>query len=203
MRQPEKVSDKGLILYFHGNAGNLARWGAIYSDFESFGYDMFIMDYRGFGKSRGKKSNRLLHGDAFMVYEKMSRYYEGKTIIIYGRSIGSGFACELAARANPKFLFLETPFSSISDLFYTYYPFLPRWFVFHYRFDNKKKVEQVAGPVYVFHGTRDWIIPLRCAELLKVHLKPKDRFTVIPGAGHHNLSDFPDFVEARRRIFTT
>jgi pimeloyl-ACP methyl ester carboxylesterase len=201
IRKSEKRSDRGIIFYFHGNADNLMRWGNVYQEFESFGYDMFIPDYRGFGKSKGKKSNRLLHRDAFLVYEKIAPYYRGRSIVLYGRSIGTGFATELASVISPDFLILEAPFSSIPDLFYAYYPFLPRWFIFHYRFDNKSMLQKTNCPVYIFHGDKDRIIPLSCARKLETFLKSMDRFWVISGAGHTNLSAFSDFIEKRRHIF--
>lgn len=196
-----EISKKGIIFYFHGNSDNVSLWGNIYTEFKSFGYDMFIMDYRGFGKSRGKKTNRLLHRDAFLVYEKIVPHYTGLSIVLYGRSIGSGFAAELATVVSPDFLILESPFSSIPDLFYTYYPFLPRWFIFHYRFDNKNMLSKTTCPVTVFHGNKDRVIPLSCAEKLKPFMKSSDRFWVISGAGHKNMSAYSDFIEKRRQLF--
>jgi pimeloyl-ACP methyl ester carboxylesterase len=201
IKQADRKTNKGILFYFHGNADNLSRWGSVYTEFELFGYDLFIMDYRGFGKSRGKKNNRLLHRDAFLVYEKIAPTYQGFSIVLYGRSIGTGFATELASVVTPDFLILESPFSSIPDLFYAYYPFLPRWFIFHYRFDNKKMLRKTSCPVYIFHGNKDRIIPLSCALKLKPYLKPTDHFWVISGAGHNNLSGFPEFTEKRRHIF--
>lgn len=201
IKKADKKSEKGILFYFHGNADNLNRWGTIYTDFESFGYDMFIMDYRGFGKSRGKKNNRLLHHDAFLVYEKIAPHYQGLSIVLYGRSIGTGFAAELASVVSPDFLILESPFSSIPDLFYAYYPFLPRWFIFHYRFDNKKMIQKTTCPVYIFHGSKDRIIPLSCAQKLTPHMKYSDRFWVISGAGHNNLSAYGEFNEKRKHLF--
>jgi len=184
---PKKQQCRGVVLYFHGNSGNLARWGNLYHFFFRFGYDFFVCDYRGFGKSRGPRTEALLYDDARLMYEYLRRFYPPEKIIIFGRSIGSAMACRLASEMPARSLVLETPFASMRDLFYTYYPFLPRLFLFKYIFPNREYLPRVSYPVYIFQGTADFIVPERCAARLRPALKPADRFITIEMGRHNDL----------------
>lgn len=181
---------KGLVLYFHGNAGNLARWGHLHHRFTRFGYDFFVYDYRGFGKSTGSRNEHILYEDATAIFKHVLQYFPPEQIVVFGRSMGSAFACKVAAEAPVNKLILETPFSSMKELFYYYYPFLPKIFAFKYHFPNRKYLQNVQCPVYVFQGTEDWVVPYTCAARLKSHLKPEDEFITIPGGGHNDLLFF-------------
>ena len=97
------------------------------------------------------------------------------------------FATRVAAEQEARRLILETPFYSLTSLFYTYYTFLPRAFYLRYRFSNARWLRRVHIPVAVFQGTDDLIVPYRCAARLKSVLKPNDQFYTVPGAGHNNL----------------
>jgi len=105
----KQLKPKGLILYFHGNAGDLSRWGNITSFFADKNYDVLVMDYRTYGKSTGKLSEDALHNDAQLFYEYALERYDESDIILYGRSLGTGIATKLAANNNPDRLILETP----------------------------------------------------------------------------------------------
>lgn len=179
---------KGIILYCHGNAGDLSRWGELYAEFLPQGYDLFIYDYRGYGKSKGPVSEESYYKDTKLVYNHLRQDYNPDDIIIYGRSLGSAMATYLAAQVPCRKLILETPFSSVKDLFHAYYPFLPRIFFFRFSFDNKKYIQEVEEPVVIFQGTDDWIVPYSCAAKLKPFLTEHDRFITIEGGNHNNLS---------------
>ncbi len=183
----DKVSDKGIILFFHGNAGNLERWGHLFHYYKSYGYDFFLYDYRGFGKSSGKPSESLLYEDAKNVYKRIIEHYPADKIILYGRSLGCAFALQLASVVPVQRLILETPFSGIRNLFHAYYPFLPPVFFFKYRFPNYLHLNNTDVPVLIFQGTADKIVPYACAAKLKPYLKTNDEFITIEGGGHSNL----------------
>ncbi len=182
-----KKESRGVILYFHGNSGNLSRWGNLYHYFFRYGYDFFIYDYRGFGRSRGYRNEQLMQQDARRVYDRLREAYAAEKIVIYGRSIGTAFATRLAADVPARMLILETPFASMPDLFYTYYPFLPRLFWFKYRFDNRRYLPEVNCPVYIFQGTDDLIVPFSSAAKLQTALKPDDHFFTIDMGRHNDL----------------
>lgn len=189
---------KGIVLYFHGNAGSLKRWGHYHAFFRQHHYDYFCIDYRGFGKSRGKRSETAMYRDAEEAYAFVQKHYKPEQITLYGRSLGSTFACHLAARHSARKLLLETPFSSMRDLFYGYFPFMPRWFFFRYHFRNYENLQQTDCPVVVFHGDRDFVVPLSVARRLMSALKPHDEFVLVEGAGHNNLIFYDVYQENMR-----
>lgn len=107
---------KGVILYFHGNAGDLSRWGKITEKFVDLQYDIFVIDYRTYGKSKGKLSEEALYNDAQFCYDYLLKQYSENEITLYGRSLGTGIASYLAAKNKPSRLILETPYYSILDV---------------------------------------------------------------------------------------
>ncbi len=178
---------KGVVLYFHGNAGSLERWGHLHHFFVRQGYDFLVYDYRGYGKSTGKRSQKIMYDDAMAFYRFARNHYAPDKIVLYGRSLGSVFASRVASEQAARMLVLETPFYSLTDLFYTYYPFLPRAFYLRYRFSNARSLRRVEMPVAIFQGTEDLIVPYRSAARLKRLLKTGDQFYTVPGASHNNL----------------
>lgn len=181
---------KGVILYFHGNAGNLVRWGELNDEFRIHGYDLFIMDYRGFGKSKGTQNEKAFFEDAIRCYQYLTDYYSNDEIIIYGRSMGSGPASYLASKISVKHLILETPFYSMAGLFQSYYPILPNLFSFKFKFKNFKYLKQVKYPITIFHGTNDFVVPYAGAKKLQESLKESDEYITIEGGTHNDLNIF-------------
>lgn len=93
---------KGVVLYFHGNAGALDKWGLVADNFAPLGYDVLIMDYRTYGKSQGKLSEQNLFNDAQLAYNYLRKNFGARDIVIYGRSIGTGIATHLASKTYAK-----------------------------------------------------------------------------------------------------
>lgn len=187
---PTQDSARGVVLYFHGNADNLARWSRFHSDFTERGYDFFAIDYRGYGKSTGQVDEDLFYQDARLAYNWLAKRYPPDHIIIYGRSLGSGPASHLAAEVRAKMLILETPFDNIRSLLLTQAPVLILPFELKYKFPNDEHIQKVSCPIYIFHGTKDRVVPYRSAERLKKHLKAGDFFYTIENGGHKDLSSF-------------
>ena len=190
-------NSKGVVLYLHGNAGSLSSWGAVASDFTSRGYDILIPDYRGFGKSTGNITNeRQLLDDGLAVYRLLTKTWPENRIIVYGRSIGTGVATFIARSGKPKILIMESPFLSLIDLASYHYPFLPRQIFsmfLKYPLRNDRWIGDVACPVYLFHGTKDNIIPFDHSVRLERLIRTPHRLIRIEGGGHNNLSDFGAF----------
>ena len=184
---------KGVILYFHGNAGSLDGWGGVADDFVKMNYDVLIADFRGFGKSTGKMSEANFYQDAQMLYDFLLEKYEESNIIIYGRSIGSGIAVDLASKNNAKQLILETPFANFAELAQSRFKIFPVKALLKYGFPNKDKIENINYPIHVFHGTNDEVIPFSHAKELESVLKTGSTFTTIPSAGHNNLFTFSEY----------
>jgi len=185
-----RIDRKGTILYFHGNSDNLKRWGKVSEDFLTRGYDVLMMDYRGFGKSDGRATEQNMYTDAKSLYNYALKQYSTDEIVIYGRSIGSGVASQLAEKVEAKQLMLETPFYSIQDVVEEKYPFVLMVFKLQFQFPNYKHIDQIEIPVHIFHGTKDKVVPYDSAEKLKKHLKEMDTFLTIEGGGHKNIPSY-------------
>jgi len=186
-----KVKDpKGIILYFHGNKGSLERWGTITSSFTDYGYDVFVMDYRGYGKSTGKRKEKDLYNDAMLCYNYIKKSYNENNIILYGRSLGGTFATYVASKHNPKKLLLEAPFYNLANTAQFHYPFSPT-FLLKYKFPTNEYIPEVSCPITIFHGTEDMVTPYNGSRKLfdSVVVKHKE-FITIENATHHNLANF-------------
>ena len=195
---------KGAILYFHGNAGNLSGWGEIAPDFTGRGYDIFIPDYRGFGKSTGKiRNEKMLHQDAATAYDDLKKHFPENQIILYGRSIGTGLAVYLAKMNKPRMVILESPYYSFLDLAAHHYPLIPRPLLsvlLRYTLRTDFWIPDVSCPVYIFHGTKDEIISYDASERLLRLIKSEHRLIAIPGGGHNDLDGHALYRQQMDRI---
>ena len=195
--------NNGTILYLHGNADNMNRWGEYASDFTSRGYDVLMIDYRGYGKSEGKPTEANIYKDAEAAYQWLLQKTDSQQIIIYGRSLGSGPATYLAAKYEAKLLILETPFESIECVDDNKLPLMSFLFRTRVNFPNDQYIQKVDFPIYIFHGTEDFVVPYDCAKGLEAFLKPEDRFITIEGGGHKNLNEFETYYEQLDLILST
>ncbi|PSR54874.1 alpha/beta hydrolase [Adhaeribacter arboris] len=192
---------KGVILYFHGNAGNLRSWGYLAEEYLAYNYDVFMVDYRGFGKSTGIRTEAALHQDAQLAYQHVVKEYPENKIIVFGRSIGTGMAVPVAARNKPKCLLLETPFYNFADVAKTHYSFLPVTLLLKYSFRSDEWIQKVNCPIYIFHGTADKVVLYSSGEkLAQVADSAKTRLITIPNSGHNDLSNFHQYRQALQTI---
>lgn len=191
---------KGVVLFFHGNAGSLRRWGEVAESFTTRGYDLFIFDYRGYGKSTGKiASEKQLLDDAAQVFRYVSQRYAAQSIVLYGRSLGTGLAAQIALRHPAKMLILETPYVSLKDLTAQFYPLVPG-FLIKYPLRTDLALPQIGIPVYLFHGTADEVIPYESSQrILSLIRSPKELVT-IPGGAHDGLRLTPVYNAALDRF---
>lgn len=191
---------KGLVLYFHGNSRSIKGWAKYARDFYRYDYDVVLVDYRGFGKSTGKRSESDMLKDMQFVYDRLKEKYDESHLIVYGRSLGSGFATKLAADNNPRYLILDAPYLNFIKVIERFLPILPvRWVLrFHLRTDRWLK--NVRCHTYILHGTRDRLIPIQHSEALQ-RIQP-DRITLIriEGGGHNNLPLFDKYHNFIRDI---
>lgn len=191
---------KGVIFYHHGNSGSLESWGERAVDFTTENYDVFMYDYRGFGKSTGKvKNEKMLYKDALMLYKKLLYDYKEREIVVFGISLGTGIAAKLAHENNPKTLILETPYYSFYDVAKFHYPYLPNSILLHYKFKTYKLLPDMKMPVYMFHGTEDETIPYRASERLLKIANNVTLFTIKDGS-HNDLNTFHDYHDHLKRI---
>jgi pimeloyl-ACP methyl ester carboxylesterase len=190
----------GLIIYFHGNTRSIKGWGKYARDFFRFGYDVLLVDYRGFGKSIGKRSEVAMLRDMQFVYDQLCLQFPEDHILVYGRSMGSGFASKLAADNHPRYLILDAPYYSFRKVVERFLPFLPVKFVLRYHLRTDKWIQQVKCHTYILHGTKDWLIPIKHSERLQ-SINPR-RITLIRihGGGHNNLPSFEEYHNFIRDI---
>lgn len=193
-------SPRGVILYSHGNAGDLSRWGQIASELLQFNYDVLVWDYRGYGKSVGPRSEQGFYQDIEFLYDRLNEDYTSDQIIIYGRSLGTGVSSYLAAQRPCKQLILETPFYSITDVAKHRFPIFPVETLMTYKFPSYEYLPSVNAPITIFHGTDDAVVPYKSAKNLSATGERINLIT-IEGAGHNDLADFDKFRSARAKLF--
>ena len=183
---------KGVILYFHGNAGSLRSWGGLHTDFDTLPYDLWIVDYRGFGKSEGSVSGEAsLYADARALLTAAKARYPGLPMVFYGRSIGTGVASRLALEHEPRMLILETPYVSFPDLVEQIAPWAPTPLL-RYRLENDAHIRDVRFPVHLFHGDRDELIPVSSTVRL-AQLGDHIQSHIITGAQHNTVPAFAEY----------
>ena len=193
----DRAGTKALI-YFGGNAesvdGSGPEFAALFPD-----HAIYLMNYRGYGGSSGRPSEAALHRDAQALFDMVrSRHSE---ITVIGRSLGSGVAVRLAA-ANPVAqLVLITPFDSILNVAKRVVPFLPVSLLLLDKYESWRYADQITVPTLILVAERDEVIPRASTEALYRAFTPGvAEWTVIAGAGHNDISAFPDFVAALRGV---
>lgn len=185
----------GVVLYFHGNRENVNRYADCADYFTRNGYEVWMPDYPGFGKSTGKFSEQRLYNDAALLYKLVSKRFAAEQIVVYGRSLGTGVATELASHQPCKQLILETPYYSLPELAGAHFPFYPTSYMMRYEFPLYDYLPQVKAPVTIFHGTNDGVIPYKHSLRLKPLLKEGDEYVTLPKGRHNNLAVFTLFHE--------
>ncbi|MEQ6168254.1 alpha/beta hydrolase [Ekhidna sp. MALMAid0563] len=196
-----KLQDsRGLIVYFHGNAGNLARWGEVAEPFVDLGYEVLISDYRGYGKSTGSRSEKKLLSDAEEIYNFAKKLEREERIVIFGRSLGSAFASCLSSKNNPNKLILETPFYSLTDVARKLFPIYPAAWLLNYRFENHKYLRQTTAPIFIFHGNEDEIVPYESGQKLYEAVEEQATLFAIDGGHHNDLAAFDSYWEHMKSV---
>ncbi|HYK56547.1 MAG TPA: alpha/beta fold hydrolase [Flavisolibacter sp.] len=195
-----RENPNGLILYFHGNTRSIKGWAKYAKDFYRYGYDVILVDYRGFGKSTGERSEKEMLGDVQFIYSSLAKEYSESHLIVYGRSLGSGFAAKLASENRPRYLILESPYYNFTKVIERFLPMLPVRFVLRYHLRTDKWIRKVNCHVYIIHGTKDWLIPVKHSEKLQKINPRKITLIRIHGGGHNNLFKFDEYHNFIRDI---
>jgi pimeloyl-ACP methyl ester carboxylesterase len=194
------VNTKGLIFYLHGNAGALNSWGEVAKRYTDLNYDVFILDYPGYGKSEGAiKSKAQLFDDIQRAYEELKKRYREELIVVLGYSIGTGPAAKLAGDNNPRLLILQAPYYSLTDMMRHTYPIIPT-FILKYKFRTNEYLKKCHMPVVIFHGKQDEIIYYGSSLKLKGQLKSTDILVTLNGQGHNGITDNPEYISALAKI---
>ena len=192
-----------VVFYLHGARGHHEHWEDIAEHFSRYDWDVLMIDYRGYGKSRGKRTPSNLLQDVIEIYDKQVEQYGESNIIVYGRSLGSVFATALSAGRNPKMMILETPILSILEQAkhkFGYLP-IPLKILLKYTYDNHKYIQKIKCPVHVFHGSDDEVVPLNDVEMLLKGITEYN-MTVIQDGNHYNLHQYPSYHGNLKNLLT-
>ncbi len=184
---------RGVVLYFHGNRKNISWYARFAPMFTEMGYEVWMIDYPGYGKSTGQITEANLFDYASQLYKLANKKYGADSIIIFGKSIGTGIAAELASTVPCKRVILETPYYSLSSVAARFFPIYPMEQMTRVNIRTYEYLPQIKSPVSILHGTADKVITYNNANRLKPLMKPGDEFITIPGGGHSNLRKFPLF----------
>lgn len=185
---------KGVIFFLHGNKGNLSTWFVNLDLYRRANYDLFMIDYRGYGNSSGRiESEAQLRADVRAAWDAVAPEYASKRRVIYGRSLGSGLAAGLAAQVQPDLTVLVSPYCSMVEIARAQYPWVPSPLL-KYPLRTCDDIGAIKGPLLLLHGDRDTLIPLHHSEQL-VERNPAAQLKVIPGAGHGDINRFPAYLD--------
>jgi fermentation-respiration switch protein FrsA (DUF1100 family) len=202
---PPAPGKRGVLLYLHGNAGNLASLPAKLSPYLGIGLGVLALDWRGYGKSEGSPTEEGLYADGRAALAFLAGLgVPVSQVVLHGESLGSGVATQLAVETGPAGVILEAPYLSVAEAAQFHYPYLPaRWLVKD-RFDNLVRIGAIRSPILILHGDLDQTVPVSHGRALLAAAGPEARGHFFPQAGHANLFDFgaqkevQDFI---RRIF--
>ena len=186
---PAKKGEK-IFLYFHGNAGNIGDRSYKFTSFSDEGFGILAISYRGYLGSQGKPSEAGLikDGEAGLKF-LLDQGYKISDIILFGESLGSGVAVQLAAKEKFNSVILESPFSSVTSVAQRKYWFAPIGLLLKDHFDSMKFVPEITSPTLIFHGTKDGIVPFSEGKNLFEAIKSPKKFIELQGAGH---LEFPE-----------
>ena len=188
---------RGTLLFNHGNAGNIAHRLDSINLFHSLGLNVLIFDYRGYGESDGKPSEKGTYLDVKAAWNYLleERMISPEEIIIFGRSLGAAMAADLASQHPSAGVILESAFTSVPDMAASLYPWLPVRLLSRYRYNNLDKIGRITVPLLVVHSRDDEIIPYTHGEQLFAAATEPKQFLELRG-GHN------DGYHVSRKVYT-
>jgi pimeloyl-ACP methyl ester carboxylesterase len=186
---------RGVAFFLHGNAGSLDSWFTNAEFYRRLNLDLFMLDYRGYGKSSGRiASQEQLEADVRAAWASIAPRYAGLRRVVLGRSLGSALASGLAAELQPELTVLVSPYESMAALAAEHYRWVPQALL-RYPLRTDEALSRVRSPVLLVHGERDSIIGPEHSQRL-VAAAPHAELVLIPGAGHNDLQQFPAYLDA-------
>jgi len=184
----------GVVFFLHGNAGSLQTWFVNIDYYRRLNLDLFMLDYRGFGKSSGGiESEAQLHADVRAAWTQLAPLYAGRKRIVYGRSLGTGLAAALAAEVQPELTVLVSPYFSLAALAAEHYRWVPGA-VLRYPLRIDEVLPRVQGRVLLAHGLRDTLIAPSHSARLRA-LLPRAEWLPVPEAGHGDIHGDPVYLD--------
>lgn len=194
-------SSKGLILWLPGGRGMIDSIGRNANYYTSMGYDLFVLNYRGFGKSEGEiSSERQFNADLQSVYDSFKKEYGENHIVIFGYSLGTGPAAILAAANNPQMLIIKAPYYELKELVKKSIPLVPVSMLLKYEFKTFEALQKVKSQAIIIHGDEDTNINVEASQRLKKYLKKSDEFIILKGQAHNNFIKNPEYLSELNRV---
>lgn len=189
-----------VVLFFHGNGGNISHRRESLEIFHSLGLNVLIIDYRGYGRSKGNISEQGLYLDAMAAWQYLvnKRNFEPRNIIIFGRSLGGAVATHLAAQVNNKALIVESTFSSVKDMASIIMPVMSKLIYLRYKFNTEKLISKIDSPLLLMHSQEDDVVPYELGEkVFAAAESPKYFFEL---QGKHNDGFMTDTSNYKKAI---
>lgn len=189
----------GVVFFLHGNAGSLETWFINADFYRRANLDLYMIDFRGYGKSSGRiESEAQLQADVRAAWAQVAPRYAGQRRVIYGRSLGTALAAQLAAEVQPELTVLVSPYASMAALAQKYYPWVPSA-VMRYPLRTDEALAKVKGPVLLAHGGNDTLIaPANSLALQQV--APHAQLLLVPQAGHGDMQLFDAYLNGLRAL---
>lgn len=189
------------LLYFQGNAGAFGVRAERIRKYMARGYGVFMMTWRGYAGSTGSPSEKANVSDALLAYDTLrAAGASSEQIIVYGESLGSGVAVQLAAARPVAGVILDAPYTSLVDLAELHYPYLPARLLMTDRYESLRHIGKVTAPILIVHGENDDVIPLAMGKALFEAAKSRKEIVVLPGAGHSDHHLFGSYEAIYRWI---
>ncbi len=203
--RPAARSGAPTLVFLHGNAGNIGHRGWKTRPYLDAGYGLLLVSWRGYGGNPGSPDEEGLYHDARAALAYLADAgVEPSRIVLYGESLGSGPAVQVATEQRVGAVVLESAFTSAADVAQRHYWYLPARYLVHDRFDSITRIGRIGAPLFIIHGERDTIVPVDMGKaLFAAAVEPKEaRF--IAGAGHNDLYSYgvaEDVLDFLKRTF--
>ncbi len=184
-------ADRQTILYLHGNGGHIGYRGGKVRAYLDAGYGVLLLSYRGYAGNPGKPTEEGLYrdGEAAMAF-LAGQGVQSSQVVLYGESLGTGIAIQLATQHKVNAVVLEAPYSSIPDVAQHHYFYMPVRYLVRDRFDSTEKITRVEEPILVVHGVKDRVVPMKFGKKLFEAAREPKTFLQLDAAGHNDLYDF-------------
>jgi pimeloyl-ACP methyl ester carboxylesterase len=189
---PSGQSPRHILVYFHGNAMSAIDRIDKAEEWRKRGFDVMLVEYPGFGPREGKPSEQAFYETGRQVLSTLKQDFPKTSLSLYGESLGSATAVQMATEFDIQGLILETPFLSVKRIAQGQYPFLPVSILLRDKFLNDKKINQIQAPLFIIHGTEDSVVPFSHGETLYNLYEGQKTFYPINGASHNDLYSHPD-----------
>lgn len=182
---------KGVILYLHGQGRDMLHWGERAQKFVAYGYDVFVIDYRGWGKSTNNVSEKNMMEDSLAAYAYLKERYNEDQIVVQGVSLGTAMASYVSTKNNPRDCILIAPYYNMIETAHYNKPILPRFvlkFILKYHLRTDTWITKANCPLHIFHGTKDRLIPYCQSEMIVEKLEDAGsdyKFHTLEGWGHN------------------